>query len=190
MVYGYARISTKDQKLEFQIDALKNAGCEEIFTDTLSGAKKERLGLTGLLDNLTRGDTLIVWKLDRLGRSLKNLVELMNDILDRGVEFRSLSDAIDTSTSQGRLMFHVFASLAEFERELIQERTQAGLAAARARGRMGGRPKGLSDKAEVKAAAAKTMYLEGILTVDEISEQLEISKTTLYKYLRHKKVIN
>ncbi len=184
MIIGYARVSTSDQNLDSQIDALSEAGCEKLFLERASGAKVDRVELQRLLDHVRKGDVVVVWKLDRLGRSLKHLVEVVAWLNDHDVGLRSLSDPIDTTSAQGRLVFNIFASLAEFERELIRERTQAGLAAARARGRMGGRPKGLSEEAKRKAVAAASLYREGRLSIREITENLSISKRTLYKYLR------
>ncbi len=184
MIIGYARVSTSDQNLDSQIDALKEAGCEKLFLEKASGAKVDRVELQRLLDHVRRGDVVVVWKLDRLGRSLKHLVEVVAWLNEHGVGLRSLSDPIDTTSAQGKLVFNIFASLAEFERELIRERTQAGLAAARARGRMGGRPRGLSEEAKRKAVAAASLYREGRLSIREITENLSISKRTLYKYLR------
>ena len=158
MKIGYARISTKDQNLDLQIDALEKDGCSRIYTEVMSGTKSERPKLQELVNNLRPGDVVVVWKLDRLGRSLKHLVELVNQFIQQDVGLRSLNDHIDTTTPQGRLIFNIFASLAEFERDLIQERTTAGLAAARARGRLGGKPKGLSKQAESIACAAETLY--------------------------------
>jgi len=188
MKIGYARISTKDQNLELQIDALKKAGCEKIYQDIASGARSERPALNEMVQNLRPGDVLVIWKLDRLGRSLNHLISLVNNLIDKKIGLKSLNDAIDTTTAQGRLSFNLFASLAEFERDLIRERTQAGLTAARARGRHGGRPKGLPQKAEATACAAETLYKEGKLTVNEISQKLGIAKSTLYAYLRHRGV--
>ena len=188
MKIGYARVSTKDQKLDLQIDALKSAGCEKIFSDVISGASKERPNLNALLEHCRSGDTIVIYKLDRLGRSLIHLVNLVNKLLEEGIHLQSLTDNIDTSTSQGKLMFNVFASLAEFERDLIRERTQAGLKAARARGRFGGRPKGLSKEAESTSYVAAALYREGKLSVRQIANRLGISKMTLYKYLRHRGV--
>lgn len=188
MKFGYARVSTNDQKLDLQIDQLRQAGCEQIFKETISGAKSERPVLRSLLEQMRAGDVLVIWKLDRLGRSLRDLVELVSTLMDKGVGLKSLHDPIDTTSSQGRLVFNIFASLAEFERDLIIERTQAGLSAARARGRLGGRPKGLSAAAEKKAVAAEALYKEGQLSVNEIAENLGVSKATLYKYLRHRGV--
>ncbi len=188
MKIGYARVSTKDQNLELQTDALKKAGCEKIYQDIASGAKTERPELNNMIDNLRSGDVLVIWKLDRLGRSLNHLIGLVNSLIEKKIGLQSLNDPIDTTTPQGRLSFNLFASLAEFERDLIRERTNAGLSAARARGRMGGRPKGLPKKAEATACAAETLYKEGVLTVDEISAKLGIAKSTLYSYLRHRGV--
>ena len=188
MKIGYARISTKDQSFDLQIDALKKEGCEKIYQEVVNGAKTERAVLNSLLKDLRANDTLVIWKLDRLGRSLKHLVELINYLIEKKVWLKSLNDPIDTTTAQGRLIFNIFSSLAEFERELIAERTQAGLSAARARGRKGGRPKGLSDKAKTTALAAETLYLERKLSVQQIADRLEITKKTLYAYLRYRNV--
>jgi DNA invertase Pin-like site-specific DNA recombinase len=185
---GYARVSTKEQTLDLQVDALKKAGCRKIYTETVSGAKAERPVLTKLMDAIRAGDVLVIWKLDRLGRSLRNLIDIVNDLLQRKVGLKSLSDPIDTTTSHGRLTFNLFASLAEFERDLIRERTSAGLTAARARGRTGGRPKGLAQSAEQTACAAETLYREGKLSSQQIASHLGISKSTLYAYLRHRRV--
>src|SRR5215472_3319623 len=140
MLLGYARVSTQDQTLDLQTDALKRAGCEKIFTDTTSGAKAERPGLQEAMNHLRAGDTLVVWRLDRLSRTLKHLISTISDLSDHDIAFKSLQENIDTTTSGGKLIFHVFGALAEFEREVIRERTNAGLQAARARGRFGGRP--------------------------------------------------
>lgn len=188
MRIGYARVSTKDQNLALQVDALKKANCDRVYEEVVSGAKADRPVLNDVLANLRAGDVLVIWKLDRLGRSLKNLVHLANDLLERKVGLISLNDPIDTTTPQGRLVFNIFASLAEFERDLIRERTQAGLDAARARGRKGGRPSGLSKQAQTTAMAAETLYKEGKLSIREICDQLHISKPTLYSYLRHRGV--
>ncbi len=188
MKFGYARVSTKDQNLDLQIDALKKAGVDEIHTEIVSGAKTDRPVLAEILKKLRSGDVLVIWKLDRLGRSLRHLVELVPMLMEKGVGFLSLHDHIDTTTPHGRLTFNLFASLAEFERDIIRERTQAGLSAARSRGRKGGRPPGLSEQAEQTACAAETLYREGKLSVDQISDKLHISKSTLYSYLRHRGV--
>lgn len=191
MKIGYARISTREQNLNMQIDALTSAGCEKLYTETVSGsnaAKSERPELTKLLEDLRPNDILVIWKLDRLGRSLKHLIELVNDLGKRNIGLLSLNDPIDTTTAQGRLNFNIFASLAEFEKDLVKERTNAGLLAARARGRTGGRPKGISTENEATALAAETLYNERKLSVIQIAKQLNISKATLYKYLRYRGV--
>jgi DNA invertase Pin-like site-specific DNA recombinase len=146
MLIGYARVSTDDQNLDLQRDALQKAGCEQIFTDRISGTKDRRPGLEEALSHLRSGDTLVVWRLDRLGRSLRHLIDTVTTLQERGIGFKSLTESIDTTTSGGKLVFHIFGALAEFEREIIRERTNAGLQAARARGRNGGRPKKLTNK--------------------------------------------
>src|SRR3712207_2462849 len=146
MKIGYARVSTIEQNLDLQRDALKAAGCFKIIEDTVSGGKVQRSGLDRVRELLRKGDVLVVWRLDRLGRSLRHLIELMTELEGAGIGFRSLTEAIDTTTSGGKLVFHIFGALAEFERNLIRERTRAGLDAARARGRKGGRRKKLGDK--------------------------------------------
>lgn len=188
MKIGYARVSTRDQHLDLQVDALKKAGCERIYQDVASGAKTVRPALDEMLGQLRAGDVVIIWKLDRMGRSLKHLVDMVGDLLNRQVGLLSLNDPIDTTSAQGRLVFNLFASLAEFEREVIRERTQAGLSAARSRGRVGGRPKGLPEEAEATAMAAETLYRERRLSVNAIADQLHIAKSTLYSYLRHRGV--
>lgn len=188
MIIGYARVSTRDQTVALQVDALKQAGCEKVHTEIVSGASAARPVLDRVLEDLRAGDVLVVWKLDRLGRSLKHLVTTVADLAERDVGLKSLNDPIDTSTSHGRLTFNLFASLAEFERDLIRERTQAGLSAARARGRKGGRPKGLPAAAEATACAAETLYREGKLSAQQIAGRLRIAKSTLYAYLRHRGV--
>ena len=188
MKIGYARVSTKDQSLSMQVEALEVAGCVKVHQEIASGAKTERPILNEIIRHLREGDTLVVWKLDRLGRNLAHLICTTNQLMDKKVGLISLNDPIDTTTSQGRLVFGIFASLAEFERELIRERTQAGLKSARARGRKGGRPKGLSQKAIEKAVIAEALYKNGTIPVQKIAHQLEISKTTLYLYLRYRNV--
>ena len=188
MKFGYARVSTKEQDLTLQLDALKKCGCQEIYKEKISGATRERPELEKLLGQLRSDDVVVVWKLDRLGRSLKDLVSLVNEIEAKGVGLQSLNDHIDTTTPQGKLTFHIFAALAEFERDIISERTKAGLAAARARGRKGGRPKGLSKKAQNTAIVAEQLYQENELSTKEICEQLSISKNTFYRYLRYRGV--
>jgi DNA invertase Pin-like site-specific DNA recombinase len=184
MHVGYARVSTKDQTVDLQVDALTQAGCTKVYTEVISGARAERPVLEQLIETLRAGDVLVIWKLDRLGRSLTHLLAIVTDLITRQIGLKSLNDPIDTTTPQGRLIFNLFASLAEFEREVIRERTQAGLSAARARGRLGGRPKGIPHKAEATAYAAETLYREGRLSAQDIADKLHISKTTLYAYLR------
>lgn len=181
MLVGYARVSTTDQSLNLQKDALLAARCERLFTDIASGAKAQRPGLTETLQHCRPGDTLVVWKLDRLGRSLPHLVETVRDLVARGVGFKSLQENLDTTTSSGKLIFHIFASLAEFERDIVRERTHAGLSAARARGRKGGRPKGVDEK---KKKAALALKKDLGRTVKEICAIVGISRNTYYKYTR------
>lgn len=188
MKIGYARVSTQDQNLEMQLDALQKAGCEKVFQEKASGIKSDRPQLAAMQLILREGDVIYIYKLDRLGRSLKHLLEMTSDFEKRGIGLVSINDSIDTTTAQGRLIFNIFASLAEFERDLIRERTKSGLEAARARGRKGGRSRGLSKEAEKKAMLAQTLYNERKLGVNEIAADLEISKMTLYKYLRHRGV--
>lgn len=188
MKIGYARVSTRDQKPDLQLDALKAAGCERVYQDVASGAKTARPALDELLGQLRAGDVVVIWKLDRMGRSLKHLVELVGRLMEQKVGLLSLNDPIDTTSAQGRFVFNLFTTLAEFERELIRERTQAGLTAARARGRVGGRPKGLSPQAEATALAADTLYRERKLSVAAIAQKLHVSKSTLYSYLRQRGV--
>ncbi|MGO2356344.1 MAG: recombinase family protein [Marinomonas foliarum] len=180
MLIGYARVSTDDQNLNLQRDALSQAGCEQLFEDMLSGAKAERPGLKQALQYARSEDTIVVWRLDRLSRSLKDLIEMVTLLESKGIGLKSLQEAIDTSSSSGKLIFHIFGALAEFERNLIRERTQAGLQAARARGRKGGRPKSLNRD---KQALAVKLYDEKKHTVDQICEMMGISKPTLYKYI-------
>jgi len=183
MKVGYARVSTHDQNLSLQLDALKQAGCEEIYQDQVSGAKVGRSGLQEALAYLRQGDTLVVWRLDRLGRSLKHLIETVTMLEERGIGLQSLQESIDTTTSGGRLVFHIFGALAEFERNLIRERTQAGLQAARTRGRKGGRPKALDAK---KAKLLYQLYDEKKHSVMELCDIMGISKSTLYTYLEQR----
>ena len=189
MIIGYARVSTKDQNLDLQLDALQKEKCGRVYKEVISGAKSERPVLQEMLNQVRSGDVIVIWKLDRLGRSLKNLVDIVGQLIKQEVGLKSLHDNIDTTTPQGRLTFNIFASLAEFERDLISERTKAGLESARARGRKGGKPKGLSQQAEATACAAETLYKENKLSVNQISKQLGIAKNTLYKYLRHRNVV-
>lgn len=181
MLIGYARVSTADQTLNLQEDALKAAGCEKIFTDEgISGSKTDRPGLEKALDHCRKGDVLVVWRLDRLGRSLPHLIQVVTDLGNRGVDFRSLKETIDTSTPAGKLTFHLMGAMAEFERDLIRERTQAGLVAARARGKNGGRPSVLTPE-QVKMG--KTLYDAKELTVAQICKQLACSRATFYRQI-------
>jgi DNA invertase Pin-like site-specific DNA recombinase len=181
MLIGYARVSTHDQTLVLQQDALEKAGCSKIFTDTASGVKTERKGLDEALNYVRKGDTLVVWRLDRLGRSLPHLISTMTSLEERGIGFKSLTENIDTTTSGGKLIFHIFGALAEFERDIIRERTQAGLSAARARGRKGGRPHALTPK---QLAIAKQLYQDKQHSIAEICNTLKVSKATLYRSLK------
>lgn len=183
MKIGYARVSTQDQKLELQTDALKAAGCEILFEEKVSGKSTDRPKLNMALGKLRKGDTLVVWKLDRLGRSLKDLVEIVTGLHQSGVAFSSLQDNIDTNSVTGRFAFHLFASLAEFEREMIRERTMAGLEAARARGRKGGRPKGITKDNLKKAKTVRLLYDQKELSMSEIAQSLGLSRATCYRYL-------
>lgn len=186
MKIGYGRVSTKDQKLELQLDALEKAGCDKIYSEK-QGATKERPELERMIDQLREGDTVVVWKLDRLGRSLKHLIDLVALFNSKGVNFASISDSIDTTTMQGRLAFNIFASFAEFERDLIRERTMAGLDAARKKGRIGGRKKGLSNDAKKTAFAAYQLTQGTNNRVNDIIRLLKISKATYYRYLEYVK---
>lgn len=177
---GYARVSTDDQHLDLQRDALQRAGCSVIYEEAVSGKNTARTELEQCRKALRSGDTLVVWRLDRLGRSLPNLVQIVTDLEQRGVGFESLTEKIETSSAAGKLVFHVFASLAEFERCLIQERTQAGLAAARARGRSGGRKPKLDEK---KVREIKALLRDPDIQVSEVARRYGISRTTLYKYV-------
>jgi DNA invertase Pin-like site-specific DNA recombinase len=177
---GYARVSTSDQHLGLQLDALKEAGCRRVFEETASGAAKARPQLLEALDFLRPGDTLVVWKLDRLARSVQHLIEIIERLRKQGCGFKSLTEAIDTTTAGGRLVFYIFGALAEFERGIIRERTVAGLEAARARGRKGGRPKLMNDQSLIVAQA---LLRDGVLTVKDVAKQIGVSEPTLYKYL-------
>jgi DNA invertase Pin-like site-specific DNA recombinase len=177
---GYARVSTTDQKAELQVDALKVAGCDRVFTDKASGSMANRPQLDRMLDHLRPGDVVIVWRLDRLGRSLKNLIALVEELAEKNVGFRSLSESIDTTTANGRLFFSIMGALAEFERELIRERTMAGLAAARARGRVGGRPSKMTPE---KVKVAREMYDSKEHTVEAIARTIGVSRKTVYRHL-------
>jgi len=180
MLVGYARVSTRDQNPALQLDALGAAGCDRVFEETASGAQRDRPQLIAALDYMRDGDTLVVWKLDRLARSTKQLIETVEAMQKRGIGFKCLTQDIDTTTAGGRLVFTIFSAIAEFEREIIRERTRAGLDAARARGRKGGRPPALSDK---DIAAARAMLSEETITVDEVAQRLNVSVSTLYRHL-------
>ncbi|MBG0761942.1 DNA invertase [Vibrio cidicii] len=181
MKIGYARVSTDDQDLALQLDALKNHGCERVFEEKVSGRSQKRPILDRMLDTLREGDTVVVWRLDRLGRGLKHLIELMSDFQEKGIQFVSLNEAIDTSTPTGELTFHIFASIAQFERAIISERTKAGLKAARARGRKGGRKPSLSQQ-DIKKAAA--MLLDPSVTKTDVAKHFKVSRPTLDKALK------
>ena len=181
---GYARVSREEQNLAMQLDALQNVGCKKVYQEKVGGTQKQRPALESLLNYVRSGDTVVIWKLDRLGRSLKDLIHLVNKLSEKGVNFKSLHEHIDTTTPTGRLTFHLFGALAEFERALIRLRTREGLAAARARQKVLGRPKGLSKAAQQKALIASSLYKEGSLSVVEICSQLGISMPTLYRYLK------
>lgn len=177
---GYARVSTTEQDPTLQLDALKQAGCTKVFADKASGALDHRPQLDKLLEHLRPGDTVVVWRLDRLGRSLRNLIALVEDLAEREVGFMSLTEAIDTTTAGGKLIFSIFGALAEFERSLIKERTMAGLAAARARGRKGGRPASMTPE---KIKIARQLYDSREHTVDTIAKTLGVSRKTIYRHL-------
>lgn len=183
MYVGYARISTDEQNLSLQLDELTKAGCEKIFSDEMSGAKRERLGLGEALAFMRPGDTLVVWRLDRLGRSLKDLIQRIEELQAQQIGFRSLHESIDTTSPGGKFQFHVFSALAEFERDLIRERTMAGLRAARARGRLGGRPKGMSPE---KVRMAARLMQDPNVSAKEICRTLGVSRSTLYRYISPK----
>ncbi len=180
MRIGYARVSTGEQHLDLQVDALYHAGCERIFTDEVSGAKADRPGLGAALSFIRSGDTLVVWRLDRLGRSLKDLVHRMEELSQREVGFQSLNESIDTTSSVGKFQFHIFSALAEFERELIRERTMAGLRAARARGRKGGRPRSMTTE---KVKIASRLMQDPMVSVPEVCRTVGVSRSTLYRHI-------
>ena len=179
MLVGYARISTQDQNLDLQRDALLKAGCQKFFEDKVSGTRADRPGLNKALELLREGDTLVVWKLDRLGRSVKHLVDLVGELAHQGVQFKSLTDSIDTSTPSGRFFFHIMASLAEMERELMVERTRAGLQVAHQLGRKSGRKRKMTDS---KIASAKSLLASGVLPND-VAKNLGVSVPTLYRWV-------
>lgn len=185
MLIGYTRVSTPEQSRDSQHDALEAAGCERIYTDVASGAKTDRPGLAQAMDGLRKGDVLVVWKLDRIGRSLQHLVQLVAELQKREVGFRVLTGEIDTTTAAGKLVFHLFAALAEFERELITERTRAGLQSARERGRLGGRPQKMT---VAKLRMAMTLMADQNNVAREVAAQLGVSTVTLFRYVNGKGV--
>lgn len=180
MLVGYARVSTQEQDPALQLDALQSAGCERVFTEKASGAQRDRVQLKAALDFMRPGDTLVVWKLDRLARSLKQLIETVEALHEREMGLLSLTESIDTTTSGGMLIFHIFASLAQFERAIIRERTASGLEAARKRGRFGGRPAALNTS---DLAAAKAMLKDPDITVEQVAKRLSVAPATLYRHL-------
>ncbi|MEM1289432.1 MAG: recombinase family protein [Pseudomonadota bacterium] len=180
MLIGYARVSTQDQKPQLQLDALTAVGCEKIFEEKASGAQRDRPQLQAAIDYMRNGDTLVVWKLDRLARSIKQLIETVERLEERGIGFQSITEAIDTTTSGGRLVFHIFAALAEFERSIIRERTMAGLASAKARGKLGGRPPALSAE---DLTHARAMLADPDITVAQVAKRLGVAPSTLYRHL-------
>ena len=185
MIIGYARVSMLEQNLELQIDDLNEYGCEIIYQEKVSTRKEKRPERDKVMKILRKGDTLVIWKIDRYARSVKELNELIEILKEKEVDFVSLKDPIDTTTATGRLMYNLLSAFAEFERDMIKERTLAGLAAAKARGRVGGRPKGLSKESKAKAKTAASLYRAGDLTIKEILQFLHVSKQTFYNFLRH-----
>ena len=185
MNIGYARISTTDQNLDLQIDALRNAGCERIYTETASGVRDDRPELARMMDTFRTGDVLTVWRLDRLGRSTQHLIGLVNDLASRGVQFRSLTEHLDTTTPGGVLVFTVFAGVAQFERDLIRERTKAGIEAARLRGRLGGRPRKLTHN---QARELQQLHASHTISVANLCRMYGISKTTLYRIIDNQNI--
>lgn len=181
MKIGYARVSTKDQVLDGQMDALNAVGCERIFTDKLSGVREDRKGLIELMSFIRKGDTLVIWRLDRLGRGIKHLISIVELLKDKGIGLKSLTEEIDTTTPGGALVFHVFASIAQFERDIIKERTRVGLAAAKARGRLGGRKLKLNRE---KIEHAVELYCSNSKTINEICKIIGISRAQFYEYMR------
>jgi DNA invertase Pin-like site-specific DNA recombinase len=180
MLIGYARVSTNDQDVTLQVDALKKKGCEKIYTEKASGAQRDRPELKAALEFMREGDTLVVWKLDRLARSLKQLIETIEELDARSIQFCSLTESMDTGTSGGRLFYHIFAALSEFERSLIYERTIAGLNSARKMGRLGGRPRALSERDLIEA---KAMLKDKNITISQVAKRLNVSESTFYRYI-------
>ncbi|WP_293304252.1 recombinase family protein [Pedobacter sp. UBA5917] len=185
MKIGYARVSTSDQNYDLQLEALEKYGCTHIYKEKISGKSLDRPELSKLLHHLRKGDEVIVWKLDRLGRSIKDLIEIVSLFEKNGVNFVSLNDNIDTTTAVGRFTFNLFAALSQFEREIIRERTKAGLSAAKARGRHGGRPKGLTPEKKEIALTACDLHNTGKYSVAEISKRLKLPIATCYRYIRY-----
>lgn len=183
MIFSYARVSTQDQNLEMQLDAFSKYGVDEIFQEKMSGAKKDRPQLEKMIDKLRKGDKVVVYKLDRISRSTKHLIELSELFAEKEVDFVSIQDQIDTSTPMGRFFFRTMASIAELERDIIRDRTKAGLESARARGRVGGRPK--ADKKDVEKALK--LYDSQTMTVDEIAEMTGVSRATIYRAVKERK---
>jgi len=183
MKIGYMRVSTFDQNLDLQEDALNKEGCDKIFSDKISGAKSktEREGLRNALDFMREGDVLVIYKLDRLGRTLKNLIEMVNDLSKKKMGLKSLSESIDTTTANGKLIFHVFGAISEFERDIIRERTRAGLGAARARGKFGGRPRKITDE---KIKMAKRLHADKSIDIKDIIKNLQVSRSAFYRMLQ------
>jgi len=184
MKIGYARVSTSEQGSDLQRDALEKAGCDQVFDETASGTKTDRPELIKALNYCREGDVLVVWKLDRLARSLKQLIATVEELESRGIQFQSLTEGLDTTSAGGKLVFHIMGALAEFERNLIRERTVAGLESAKQRGRLGGRPKALSEQDIV---AAKALLADGSLTVNNVAERLNVSPATIYRHLPGRK---
>ena len=184
MKIGYARVSTKDQNLDLQIEALQKAGCEKIFEEKISGSTKSRPELDRMIEQFRSGDELYVWRLDRLGRSLKHIIDLVLALSEKGIIIKGLTDGVDTSTINGRLFLNLMASLAEYERELIRERTKAGLQSARARGRLGGRPKGYSKETISKLLLMRSVYQDISKSPEEIYTALNLTRATFYRYAK------
>lgn len=184
MKIGYARVSTKDQNLDLQIEALEKAGCEKIYQEKISGATKNRPELDKMIEQFRKGDELYIWRLDRLGRSLKHIIDMVLDLSEKGIIIKGIVDGVDTSTINGRLFLNLMASLAEYERELIRERTNAGLQSARARGRAGGRPKGYTKETISKLLIMRIFYKDPTKTPEEIYKPLGLTRATFYRYAK------
>ncbi|MFP3598555.1 recombinase family protein [Chryseobacterium sp. SIMBA_029] len=184
MKIGYARVSTRDQNLDLQIEALETAGCEKIYQEKISGATKSRPELDKMIEQFREGDELYVWRLDRLGRSLKHIIDMVLSLNEKGIIIKGLVDGVDTSTINGRLFLNLMASLAEYERELIRERTNAGLQSARARGRTGGRPKGYTKETISKLLIMRIFYKDPTKTPEEIYKPLGLTRATFYRYAK------